>query len=101
MRTEKCLGILTLFLLLHDDPNDNEKERQLPENSGIIPEIIYLTVKEVQNEIACLNSRKASGIDGVTPIMLKEMSRKSLVLLTYVPYTYLMLFSNKNICQVS
>jgi hypothetical protein len=38
----------------------------------------------MQNEIACLNPRKAPGIDGVTPIMLKEMSRKGLVLLTYI-----------------
>jgi hypothetical protein len=53
------------------DLNDNEKERQLPENRSIIPEIKYLTVKEVQKEIACLNPRKAPGIDGVTPIMLK------------------------------
>jgi hypothetical protein len=43
----------------HDDLNDNEKERQLPENSSIIPEIKYLTVKEVQKEVACLNPRKA------------------------------------------
>jgi hypothetical protein len=55
----------------HDDLNDNEKERQLPENSTIIPEIKYLTVKEVQNETACINPRKTPGIDGVTPIMLK------------------------------
>jgi hypothetical protein len=47
----------------HDDLNDNEKERQLPENCSIIPEIKYLTVKEVQNEIACLNLRRAPGID--------------------------------------
>jgi hypothetical protein len=33
----------------HDNLNDKEKERQLPENSSIIPEIKYLTVKEVQN----------------------------------------------------
>jgi hypothetical protein len=66
----------------HNHLNDNEKGRQLPENSSIIPEIKYLTVKEVQNEIACLNPRKAPGIDEVTPIMLKEMSRKDLVLLT-------------------
>jgi hypothetical protein len=53
----------------HDDLNDNEKERQLPENSSIIPEIRvkYLTVKEVQNEIACLKPRKAPVIDGVNP----------------------------------
>jgi hypothetical protein len=82
----------------YDDLNDNEKERQLPENSSIMPEIKYLTVKEVQNEIACLNPRKARGIDVVTPIMLTEMSRKGLVLLTH---TYLMLFSNKNIGQDS
>jgi hypothetical protein len=31
----------------HDDLNDNEKERQLPENSSIIPEKKYLTIKEV------------------------------------------------------
>jgi hypothetical protein len=68
----------------HDDLNDNEKERQLPENSSIIPQIKYLTVKEVQNEIACLNPRKAPGIGGVTPIMLKEMSTKVMVLLTYI-----------------
>jgi hypothetical protein len=43
----------------HDDLNDNKKERKLPENSSIIPEIKYLTVKEVQKEIACLNPRKA------------------------------------------
>jgi hypothetical protein len=29
----------------HNDLNDIEKERQLPENSSIIPEIKYLTVK--------------------------------------------------------
>jgi hypothetical protein len=67
-----------------DDLNDNEKERQLPENSSIIPEIKYITVKEVQKEIACLNPRKAPGIERVTPIMLKEMSRKVLVFLTYI-----------------
>jgi hypothetical protein len=48
----------------HDNHNDDEKERQLSENSRIIPEIKYLTVKEVQNEIACLNPRK--------PLALKE-----------------------------
>jgi hypothetical protein len=46
----------------HDDLNDNEKERQLPENSSIIPEVKYLTVKEVQNEIACLNQEKPSAL---------------------------------------
>jgi hypothetical protein len=49
-----------------------------------MPEINYLAVKEVQKEIACVNPRKDPGIDGVTPIMLKEMSRKGLVLLTYM-----------------
>jgi hypothetical protein len=33
---------------------------------------------------ACLNPRKAPGIDGVTPILLKEMSKKGLVLLTCI-----------------
>jgi hypothetical protein len=55
----------------HDDHNDNEKEGH------------YLKT-EVQTEIACLNPRKAPGIDGVTPIMLKEVSRKGLVLLTHI-----------------
>jgi hypothetical protein len=81
----------------HDNINGNEKERQLPENSSIISEIKYHTVKEVQIEIACLNPRKAPGIDGVTSIMLKEMSRKGLVLLTYILNAIL----KKNIGQVS
>jgi hypothetical protein len=45
----------------HYDINDTEEEKQLPENSSIIPEIKYLTVKEVEKEIACLNPRKAPG----------------------------------------
>jgi hypothetical protein len=75
---------LATVYVTHDDLDDNEKERQLPENSSIIQEIKYLTVKKVQNEIACLNPRKAPSIDGVTTIMLKELSRKGLVLLTYI-----------------
>jgi hypothetical protein len=43
----------------YDGPNDNEKERQLPENCSIIPEIKYLTVKEVRKQISCLNATKA------------------------------------------
>jgi hypothetical protein len=61
----------------HDDLNDNKKEKQLPENSSIIPEIKYLAVKKVQNKISCLNPRKAPGIDGVTP-MLKKCQEKVL-----------------------
>jgi hypothetical protein len=68
----------------HDHLDDNEKERQLHENSSTIPEIKFLTVKEVQKEIACLNPRKAPGIDGVANIVLKEISRKGRVLLTYI-----------------
>jgi hypothetical protein len=75
---------LATVYILHDDLNDNEKERQLPEKSSIIPELKYLTVKEVQNETPCLNPKKSPGIDGVTLIMLKEMSTKILVLLTYI-----------------
>jgi hypothetical protein len=38
----------------------------------------------VYKEIASLKSRKAPGIDFVTPTMLKEMPRKGLVFLTYI-----------------
>jgi hypothetical protein len=62
---------LAIVYTPHHELDGNEKKRQLPENSSIIPELKYLTVKEVQNEIACLNQREAPGINGVTPIMLK------------------------------
>ena len=68
----------------YDDHTDKEIENQISVNISITPEIKFFTVKEVQNEIALLNPRKAPGIDEVTPIMLKEMSRKGLVLLTYI-----------------
>jgi hypothetical protein len=61
-----------------------KKENSKTENSSIIPEIKYLTVKEAPKEIACLNPRKVPDIEGVTPITLKVMSRKGLVLLTYI-----------------
>jgi hypothetical protein len=68
----------------HDENIDHEIERQISEINTTIPEIKLVTVKDVQNEIECLNPRKAPGIDEVTPTMLKEMSRKGLVLLTYI-----------------
>jgi hypothetical protein len=34
--------------------------------------------------MACLNPRKAPSIEGVTPIVLKEMSRKGLALVAYI-----------------
>jgi hypothetical protein len=56
-------------------------EGHLLGNTRTIPGIKFYTVKEVYKEIA---SRKAPGIDGVTPTVLKEMPRKGLVFLTYI-----------------
>jgi uncharacterized protein (UPF0333 family) len=37
----------------------------------------YLTIKEVQNEIACLNPRKASSIARVTNNVTRNVKRRS------------------------
>jgi hypothetical protein len=51
-RSEEKAAIFTQYLATvhtpHDDLNDNERERILPESSSIVLEIKYLTVKEVQ-----------------------------------------------------
>jgi hypothetical protein len=68
----------------HDDRTNQDIEGHLLGNTRTIPGIKFYTVKEVYKEIASLKSRKAPGIDGVTPTMLKEMPRKGLVFLTYI-----------------
>jgi hypothetical protein len=41
-----------------------------------------ITITEVQKEINLLNLRKAPGIDRIIPKMIKELARKSVLLIT-------------------
>ena len=42
------------------------------------------TQKEIKEEIGLLNTKKAPGMDLITPKMLKELPQKGIILLTYL-----------------
>lgn len=68
----------------NDDQPDNELERDINNIPMHIPPIRPLTVNEVQREIKYLNTRKAPGIDKLTPTMIKELPRKGIVYITLI-----------------
>ena len=46
--------------------------------------IRMLKPKQIETELSRLRTRKAPGIDHVSPLMMKELSRKGIVLLAYL-----------------
>ena len=69
-------------------PNDDTIDRAVSEyidtDLATTSNIRMLTPKQIEIEIRHLSTRKAPGIDHVSPLMLKELSRKGIVLLTYL-----------------
>lgn len=63
---------------------DDDIEESISNTPQDVPNIKYLTPNEVYAEIKLLNTKKASGFDGITPRMVKELSRKGVVLLTNI-----------------
>ena len=68
----------------YDDTIDREVSEYLDTDLAMTPNITMLMPKQIETEISRLSTRKAPGIDHVSPLMLKEISRKGIVLLTYL-----------------
>jgi len=68
----------------NDDTIDRAVSEYLNTDLASTPNIRMLTLKQIKTEITRLRTRKAPGIDHVSPLMLKERSRKGIVLLTYL-----------------
>ena len=66
------------------DAIDRAVSEYLNTDLASTPNIRMLMPKQVETEISRLRTRKAPGIDHVRPLMLKELSRKGIVLLTYL-----------------
>jgi hypothetical protein len=68
----------------NDDSIDDEIERDLDLIPKNVPPIKPATPKEIQKEINRLNPKKAPGMDKITPMMVKKLPKKGILLLTYI-----------------
>jgi hypothetical protein len=68
----------------HDATLDQEISDYLANNLETEENIRLLTPKQLKKEISYLNTKKSPGIDQVSPKMLKELSRKGIIMLTYL-----------------
>jgi hypothetical protein len=75
----------------NDATIDQEISDYLANNLETEENIRLLTPEQVKKEISYLNTKKLPGIDQVSPKMLKELSRKGIVMLTYLYNTILRL----------
>ena len=68
----------------NDDTIDRAVSEYLDTDLETTQNIRMLKPKQIETELSCLRTRKAPGIDHVSPLMMKELSRKGIVLLTYL-----------------
>jgi hypothetical protein len=66
----------------HAQETDEEILQFLESPAQSVEQIKPFTPKEIKEEIGLLNTKKAPGMDLITPKMLKELSQKGTVLLT-------------------
>ena len=63
---------------------DDEILECLESPASSVEPIKPITPKELQKEIGLLNTKKAPGMDLITPKMLKELPQKGMILLTHL-----------------
>jgi hypothetical protein len=69
-------------------PNENHTDQEIEKDISTLPQNLLptklLSPKEIKEEIGFLNMKEAPGIDKVTTTMMKELSKKGLVMLKYI-----------------
>ena len=78
----------------HAQETDEEILEFLESPAESVEPIKPFTPKEIKEEMGLLNTKKAPGMDLITPKMLKELPQKGMILLIY---EYLMPYSDINI----
>jgi hypothetical protein len=68
----------------HDQETDEEILAYLKSPAQSVEPIKPLAPKEIKKEIGLLNTKKAPGMDLITPKMLKELPPKGVLLITYL-----------------